>query len=117
MIGFEQAGRWIFLIMALIMGLLVGQFLVGRLKKGTTLGSGLFMALGTALYFAAAVGVFLWKPWGYFLGICIVALTLLVSVVPVIKKSPIGAAVFYTGLWVVCLVWFLLPSVRHKFGP
>ena len=117
MIGFEQVGRWVFLVMGSIMGLLTGQFFLGQLRKGTTLGPKLFMVLGTAIYFLAVIGVFLWRPWGYLLGIFVVVLTLLVSFFSVSKKSRLGAAIFYTGLWLVCLAWFLLPGVRHKFAP
>lgn len=99
------------------MGLLVGQFFVSQLKKGVTLGPKLFGALGAALYFAAAVGVFLWQPWSYILGLFVILLTLLVSVKPVFQKAHLAAGLFYVGLWLVCLAWFALPDIRHKFGP
>lgn len=117
MTGFEQLGRWIFIILASVMGLMAGQFFLGQLKKGISLGPGLFGALGTAMYFAAAVGVFLWKPWSYILGLFVILLTLLVSAKAVFKKAPVAAGLLYTGLWLVCLAWFLLPSVMHRFGP
>jgi hypothetical protein len=115
MTGFEQFGRWLFIVLSSTMGLMVGAFFVGQLKKGISLGPKLFGALGTGMYFAAAIGVFLWRPWSYILGIFAILLTLLASAKAVFKKTP-AAALLYVGLWLVCLGWFLLPNVRHKFG-
>ena len=115
MTGFEQLGRWLFIVLASVMGLLVGQFWISQLKKGVSMGPKLFGAIGTAVYFAAAIGVFLLRPWSYILGLFLVLLTLLVSVKEVFKKAHLAAGLLYTGLWLVCLVWFLLPNVRHRF--
>ena len=116
MSGFEQLGRWVFIVLAGTMGLLVGQFFVAQLRKGVTLGPKLFGAIGTLIYFAAAWGVFRWLAWGYALAIFVIVLTLSVSTKRVFRTAHVGAAVTYVGLWVICLVWLLLPNVRHKFG-
>jgi hypothetical protein len=117
MTGFEQIGRWLFIVLAIVMGMLVGQFWISQLKKGVSLGPKLFGAIGAAVYFVAAFGVFRWQAWSYPLGLFVILLTLVVSPKAVFKAAHIGAAIFYTGLWLTCLVWFLLPGVRHKFGP
>ena len=116
MIGFEQIGRWIFIVLALVMGLMVGSFFLAQLKKGVSIGPKLFGAVGTLIYFAAAWGVFRWQAWSYPLALFVIVLTISVSTKGVFKAAHVGAAITYVGLWVFCLIWFLLPHVRHKFG-
>jgi hypothetical protein len=116
MIGLIQFGRWLFIVLALVMGLLVGKFFLLQLRKGASLGPKLFMAIGTAIYFVGAFGVYRWLPWGYPLGIFLVILTVVASAKIVLKTANRGAAIIYIGLWALCLIWFLLPTVRHNFG-
>ena len=116
MMGFIQLGQWLFIVLASAMGLMVANFLVSQWKKSVSLGPKMFGAIGTGMYFVAAYGVFRWLAWSYLLGIFVVVLTLAVSSKGVFKAANLAAGLLYTGLWLMCLVWFLLPTVRHRFG-